>query len=66
MHLLTSSVQSRHPRRTLKSRAAATPQIAIDEYELAARWDLSVRTLRAGAPSSSAPCAASSGRGSAT
>lgn len=42
----TSSVPSHPGRRTLRSRAAVTPQIAIDEYDLAARWGLSVRTIR--------------------
>ena len=46
MQSSTSSVPSHPGRRTLKSRAAAPPQIAIDEYELAARWGLSVRTIR--------------------
>jgi hypothetical protein len=46
MQSSTSSVQPRPARRSVQSRAAATPQIAIDEYELAARWGLSVRTLR--------------------
>jgi hypothetical protein len=32
--------------RTLQSRAATTERIALDEYELAARWGLSVKTLR--------------------
>ena len=46
MQSSTCSVQPRPARRSLRSRPAATPQIAIDEFELAARWGLSVRTLR--------------------
>ncbi|MBG1252171.1 helix-turn-helix transcriptional regulator [Burkholderia pseudomallei] len=29
-----------------QSRDSSTPRIALDEYELAARWGLSVKTLR--------------------
>lgn len=42
----TSSAQSHPKRRSFQSGTATTQQIAIDEYELAARWGLSVRTLR--------------------
>lgn len=46
MQASNTSTQPRSARRSLQSRAEATQRIAIDEYELAARWGLSVKTLR--------------------
>jgi hypothetical protein len=42
----TQSIQGGHARGRTTQRGVSAERLAIDEYELAARWGLSVRTIR--------------------
>jgi hypothetical protein len=46
MQPLNPSARSSRTLRRAQHRGAVVERIALDEYELAARWDLSVKTLR--------------------
>jgi len=42
----TRSIQGSHAKGSATQRSVSAERLAIDEYELAARWGLSVRTIR--------------------